>query len=351
MRLPLYITLLLALGGAAHAQNDTAPELPKDFAFNFNAHSSNKDGKAVTNSEFGYSRLFRDGSAMVFDETIAGPNGVLKTDKIVFIDKDGAELGKLVSDFTDEGKLKSQTLSAKDKPAQTLNWYQTKIQSPAIEVSGSILQVNYSLQKGFFKQRVIKLTLPDQICFLTVDYDEKGRRTSDKTKQPKSEMSIDYSYGPMGMSGFVSKSDDSNALKVAEISYDPKGLLDNLVFKEGGIIQSRMTMLNNPDGSSQGQRIETYTDGILNYSMTTDLTAKAGIEDEYDATGKSIIKRKAYAMGHAQTLLYEEHWSAGKVVLRTEYDLEGKVTSVTKYKVDGTIEWRETFNIPAPTAK
>jgi len=351
MRLLFSSSLLLFLCLTARAQTPTTSEKPKDFAFNFSTatNKSKATGKSVTTSEFGNSRLFPDGSQAAFDKAVSGPNGFLKSESIIFIDKNGKELAQLNSDFLVDGKLKSQTLVPKGKPVQVLNWYKNKAQSPDIVVPNSVVRVRYSLEKGFLKQRVLLFTLPTNTRQFTVTYDAKGRRFQDTSVHDGEKMQLTYSYGSAGLVRLVNAATKTEPEKDMTFTYLKGGEFDSMIMKEAGVIKNRAQMSYTPDGKGIGQRMENYEDGILNLVATIDDSMKRTTVDEYDLSGNFVVERKIYSIGKEQTLLYKEEWNNGKATSRIEYAADGRPVKRTIFNSDGTVKSSENLNESAGT--
>lgn len=336
--IPLLCALVCALPALAQ---DKSTDAPKEFGFSFNVEYSPKTH--VTEAHIGFQREIVGAKPVVFDETVAGKNGVMESDTLSFVTKAGAVLGTLASTFDETGHLKSQSLTEGTAPPRALNWFATATKSPLLTIEGSALTVTYTLRDGFLQGRILNVGAPSGASEIATDYGASGRREHDAIKGPQSKANFWYLYDENGLTSARADSAADNKPFEINITHNKDGNLAQMTAKTDGILSFRSTPIYDDKGEGVGNKMESFDNGILSSAVT--IKDKSAVTETYKdgvlASRKTIITGEGNTM---QSISNEEFDDNGKLTKRTEYNKDGTASAVTTYNADGSVKSTRNFD-------
>lgn len=342
-----FLTLCAAAASLALpclAQNETAPDAPRQLAFNFSASYSSKD--KVTIVEIGYQRIFSPANSAQFDKTIVGEGGFLTSETLSFLDAKGQTIGTLSSSFNAQGQLQSQQLSAPNQAPRALSWFKTSAKSPDITLPGSIMRANYTLSGGRLSARLLRLQMPQGPRELVSSFDAQGRRVRDTSSISNTPTDIRFFYDASGLTRFFSPAAGAEKAKEGVLHRDANGRLSEVLMKEENVLSQRLLLL---PGSKEGDgiiRMESYEEGklssVVNMNAETHFTTQEEYEEGVLSERKTILVKPS---GENQ-LRSVETFESGRKQRLTEYDDKGAIIKQTTYNADGSVQTTQTFAAP-----
>lgn len=336
--IPLFCALVCALPALAQ---DKSKDAPKEFGFSFNVEYSPKTH--VTEAHIGYQREIAGGKPVVFDETVAGKNGVIESDTLSFITKAGAVLGTLNSTFDQSGHLKGQSLTEGTAPPRALNWFTTGTKSPLLTVQGSALTATYTLHDSFLQQRILNVGAPSGAREIVTDYDVSGRREHDTLTGPDGKANFWYLYDENGLTSARGDSAGDDKPFEITVTHNKDGNLAQIAAKTDGILSFRSTPIYDEKGEDAGNKMEVFENGIISSVILA--KGKTAITETYTDGVLASRKTITTSEGNAVISISNEEFDAnGKLAKRTEYNKDGTASAVTTYNPDGTVKSTRKFD-------
>ena len=333
--LPLLCALLCALPTFAQEK-----EAPKEFGFNFNFEYSDKT--RVISAHVGYQREIAGAQPVVFDETVAGKNGVIESEKLSFINEAGAVLGTLTSSFDEKGHLKGQSLVEGAKPPRALDWFVAGTKSPLLTLQDSALTASYTLRDGLLQQRVLNVKTPSGASEIATTYDALGRRERDSISNTRSKNQFLYVYDQDGLTSLRGDSGPNDKPFELTLTRNKDGQMAQLAAKTDGILTYRATPFYDEAGKGTGTKMENFEKGVLTNLML--IKDKSVIKESYRdgvlASRNTLIVGEGQAV---QVVSLEEFDASGKLAKRTDYNADGTASAVTTFNADGSVKSTKKF--------